>query len=110
MKGAEEGQGVPIKRTLDGYEFSESYENSYNPVQKFLLQSISKAALTVEQGANTQIFLAAGADSKGDLAKGGGKYYVDMEVAKAMPFSINRELASRLWQVSETLTGTKITI
>eukprot|EP00747_Dinoflagellata_sp_TGD_P206784 gnl/TRDRNA2_/TRDRNA2_80443_c0_seq1.p1 gnl/TRDRNA2_/TRDRNA2_80443_c0~~gnl/TRDRNA2_/TRDRNA2_80443_c0_seq1.p1 ORF type:complete len:505 (+),score=92.52 gnl/TRDRNA2_/TRDRNA2_80443_c0_seq1:75-1589(+) len=103
VQGVEEAeQGVPMSK-------SKTYEGM-NPFSKFLIQSFSKVELTVEQGANTQIFLAAGADNNGDLTKGGGKYFVDMKVGKPIPLTSNRALASKLWEVSERLTGTKIPI
>lgn len=79
-------------------------------VGKFLLKGFDSALVTVEQGANTQVFLASAADSKGDLTKDSGRYFVDMQVSKPMPFTQSRELAAKLWEVSERLTNTKIPI
>jgi len=99
IQGVEAAEaGVPLKETL----------NAMNPIQKTLAQGFAKVAKTVEEGANTQVFLAAAADSKGDLTKDGGKYFDEMKAAKPADFTNDRELQSKLWEVSERLTGSKI--
>eukprot|EP00747_Dinoflagellata_sp_TGD_P186760 gnl/TRDRNA2_/TRDRNA2_44021_c0_seq1.p1 gnl/TRDRNA2_/TRDRNA2_44021_c0~~gnl/TRDRNA2_/TRDRNA2_44021_c0_seq1.p1 ORF type:complete len:518 (-),score=73.69 gnl/TRDRNA2_/TRDRNA2_44021_c0_seq1:82-1635(-) len=101
IQGTEQAEaGVPLKDTYDALP----------PIQKGLVQGLQPFALTVEQGANTHVFLAAGADSDGDLTKHGGKYFVDMKIGEPAPCTRSRELAAELWEVSKTLTGAKITI
>jgi len=92
--------GVPIEESV----------LKMNPVQRALLQGIGNTAKTVEEGANTQVFLAAAADSSGDLTKDGGKYFDEMKVSRPADFTGDPELASKLWEVSEKLTGTKLTL
>jgi NAD(P)-dependent dehydrogenase (short-subunit alcohol dehydrogenase family) len=85
-----------------------------NPILKALQQVLSPIQnaflLTPEQGANTQVFLAAGADSDGDLAKGGALYFEDMGVGSPASYTYNQDLAEKLWEVSERLTGSKIDV
>eukprot|EP00746_Dinoflagellata_sp_MGD_P075181 gnl/MRDRNA2_/MRDRNA2_30278_c0_seq1.p1 gnl/MRDRNA2_/MRDRNA2_30278_c0~~gnl/MRDRNA2_/MRDRNA2_30278_c0_seq1.p1 ORF type:complete len:471 (-),score=104.46 gnl/MRDRNA2_/MRDRNA2_30278_c0_seq1:247-1659(-) len=101
IQGTEAAEnGVPLVDTAQ----------AMNPLQKVVLQGVAKLILPVEQGANTQIFLAAGADGNGELTKNGGEYFVDMKVAKPLDFVNSKQLAAKLWEVSETLTGTKIPI
>ena len=59
------------------------------------------STLTIQEGANTQVYLAAAADSNGDLTKNGGEYFFEMKVAAPFPFVDSRELAKNLWEVSE---------
>ena len=76
-----------------------------SPLQQKLMMGMSKFILPVAQGANTQVFLAADADLSGR----GGAYYDAMKPAAANPATDDRDLAARLWTVSEKLTGAKIT-
>merc|ERR1712190_289945 len=57
----------------DGLAQGDERYTGLNAFQKSLFKAFRSGALTVEQGANTQVFLAAAADSKGDLTKNGGK-------------------------------------
>jgi len=96
VKAAE--AGVPQEETI----------KDMNPIQRVLLQGMRKTIKSVEEGANTQVFLAAAADSGGDFAKDGGKYFDEMKVSKPADFTNDRELAAKLWDVSERLTGATI--
>eukprot|EP00747_Dinoflagellata_sp_TGD_P178944 gnl/TRDRNA2_/TRDRNA2_28894_c0_seq1.p1 gnl/TRDRNA2_/TRDRNA2_28894_c0~~gnl/TRDRNA2_/TRDRNA2_28894_c0_seq1.p1 ORF type:complete len:492 (+),score=83.08 gnl/TRDRNA2_/TRDRNA2_28894_c0_seq1:33-1508(+) len=69
-----------------------------------------KLAKRIPQGANTQVFLAAAGDSNGDLTKDGGNYFTDMKLYQPAPYVNDQDLATKLWEVSETLTGAKISI
>jgi len=71
---------------------------------------LDKAILTVDKGANTQVFLAAAADSGGDRAKRGGVYFDKMKAVKPNEAAVDQELAKQLWAVSEKLTGATIAI
>jgi NAD(P)-dependent dehydrogenase (short-subunit alcohol dehydrogenase family) len=58
---------------------------------------------TVQLGANTQIFLAAGAD--GGLDKSGGEYFDNMRPGLLNSLASDERLAKQLWEESEKLTG-----
>jgi NAD(P)-dependent dehydrogenase (short-subunit alcohol dehydrogenase family) len=79
-------------------------------VAKFLKSNVlDKAILTVDRGANTQVWLAAAADSGGDRTKRGGVFFDKMRAVAATDAATDGELARRLWDLSEALTGTRIT-
>lgn len=61
---------------------------------------------TVQLGANTQIYLAAGAD--GGFDKSGGEYFDNMKPGLLNPAADDDALAKQLWDTSERLTGVEI--
>merc|ERR1712048_614313 len=63
---------------------------------------------SVELGANTQVYLAAGAD--GGYDKSGGEYFDNMAPGQQNPLAKDTELAKQLWDKSETLTGVKFSV
>jgi NAD(P)-dependent dehydrogenase (short-subunit alcohol dehydrogenase family) len=72
----------------------------------FSIESLALSATTLftktpEQGANTQVFLAAGADGK--LVK--GAYYDEMKVKDKLWFMKDENKAQVLWDLSEELGG-----
>lgn len=71
---------------------------------------LDKALLTVDRGANTQVYLAAAADTDGDRTRRGGLYFDDMKAVKPAEASQDGALARRLWDLSEQLTGATIVI
>jgi len=71
---------------------------------------LDKVVLPVSRGANTQVYLAAAADTGGDRKSSGGLYFDDMKPSKPSAAAMNAELASQLWEVSEKLTGAKIAL
>jgi NAD(P)-dependent dehydrogenase (short-subunit alcohol dehydrogenase family) len=68
------------------------------PLIKWL---VSRVSLTPEQGADNTIFLATSADVEGVT----GKYFVKREGVPSSPLSYDKDLAKRLWEVSEQLTA-----
>ena len=80
-------------------------------IAAFLKENVlDKALLTVDRGANTQVYLAAAADSGGDRTKRGGLFFDDMKAVKPSEAAQDAALARRLWDLSEQLTGAKIVI
>lgn len=74
----------------------------------FLKKALDAVILPVPQGANTQVFLSAAADSGGDrAAQPAGLFFDAMKVVKANDAATDPQLASRLWEISEKLTGMK---
>ena len=73
---------------------------------------LDKVILPVASGANTQVYLAAGADNAdGKLSKRtDGVYYDLMKPASPTSAATDGEAAKRLWEVSERLTGAKIAL
>jgi len=63
---------------------------------------------SVQLGANTQVYLAAGAD--GGYGKSGGEYFDNMAPGFLNPAANDADLAKELWSKSEQLTGVKYSI
>lgn len=57
--------------------------------------------ISAEKGARTSIFLASSPEVEGIS----GRYFIKCKPAKSIAASHDRELAKRLWEVSEQLTG-----
>eukprot|EP00747_Dinoflagellata_sp_TGD_P037961 gnl/TRDRNA2_/TRDRNA2_139396_c0_seq1.p1 gnl/TRDRNA2_/TRDRNA2_139396_c0~~gnl/TRDRNA2_/TRDRNA2_139396_c0_seq1.p1 ORF type:complete len:305 (-),score=72.72 gnl/TRDRNA2_/TRDRNA2_139396_c0_seq1:186-998(-) len=93
--------GVPLQETLETINLEREKKGK---------RKIRLSGIPVEEGANTQVYLAAAADSRGDLTQNGGEYFSSMEVATPAAFVNNPELAKKLWETSVLLTGTNITI
>ncbi|CAE7356810.1 engB [Symbiodinium pilosum] len=64
---------------------------------------ISFVTRSVQLGANTQVYLAAGAD--GGYKKSGGEYFDNMSPGLLNPTATDEALAQELWAKSEKLTG-----
>ena len=75
-----------------------------------LQRAVNVFILPVEKGANTQVYLAAAADTAGDRTARGGTYFDKMKAVKPTDASTDKELARRVWELSEQLTNTKIAL
>jgi len=62
---------------------------------------VSRVSLTPKQGADNTIFLATSAEVEGVT----GKYFVKRNAVPSSPLSYDKDLAKRLWEVSEKLTA-----
>jgi len=65
---------------------------------KWLIERIS---LTPEQGADNTVYLATSPEVEGVT----GKYFVKREAVASSPLSYDEDLARRLWEISEQITG-----
>lgn len=72
------------------------------PVQG-LMEALKGGLRPISRGANSHVFLAAGADGGYDCS--GGKYFEDMRPVEAHPRASDPLLGDRLWRQSEKLTG-----
>ena len=75
--------------------------NSSFSIESLALTASSAFTKTPEQGANTQVFLAAGAEGK--LVK--GAFYDEMKVKELPAFMEDEDKAKTLWELSEEYTG-----
>jgi NAD(P)-dependent dehydrogenase (short-subunit alcohol dehydrogenase family) len=75
--------------------------NAPKPIKSVVHNILSVVTRTVQEGASTQVFLAAGAE--GDLQP--GAFYVDCKVKSLEPFATNTADAMKLWEQSEELGG-----
>ena len=78
----------------------------------FLKENVlDRVILTVDRGANTQVYLAAAADAGGDRSRRpSGLFYDNMKAVKPTDAASDPELAKKLWRLSEELTGAKIAL
>lgn len=86
-------------------KWNDMKENGMSFQDKLLFVPLSKFTKTVEDGASTQIFLAAD-QSVGDN-KAGGKYFIDCKAKELKSPAIDMDKAKQLWTVSEELGGVK---
>ena len=80
-------------------------ENGMSLQDKLLFVPLSKFTKSVEDGASTQIFLAAD-QSAGDKTVA-GKYFIDCKAKELKSPAIDMDKAKQLWTMSEELGGVK---
>ncbi len=91
-----------LSRYIVGEEkFQEMKDSDSFSIESLASKATSLFTLSPEQGANNQVFLAAGADGK--LVK--GAYYDDMKVKDKLPFMKDEDKAASLWEISEEYAG-----
>jgi NAD(P)-dependent dehydrogenase (short-subunit alcohol dehydrogenase family) len=73
--------------------------------EKLLFVPLSKLTLTVPEGANTQIFVAADPKATQPAA-----YYENCQVKDVLPYARDPQAAATLWRVSEEMSGVKFTL
>mmetsp|Transcript_18149 Transcript_18149/g.38073 ORF Transcript_18149/g.38073 Transcript_18149/m.38073 type:complete len:432 (-) Transcript_18149:117-1412(-) len=95
-----------LARYLIGEEkFQSMKENGFSSwSDKVLMETLAKFVKTVQEGASTQVYLAA---SKGIKAVDDGKFFVDGKATPVQPFASDDEKAKELWTISEKLSGVK---
>eukprot|EP00984_Skeletonema_dohrnii_P013622 scaffold5646_cov78-Skeletonema_dohrnii-CCMP3373.AAC.1 len=72
---------------------------------KILFETLAKFVKTVQEGASTQVYLAA-ADIR-QLDKDAGKFFTDGKVEKLQAFALDSEKANKLWSMSEEMANVK---
>jgi NAD(P)-dependent dehydrogenase (short-subunit alcohol dehydrogenase family) len=73
---------------------------------RLAMEGLAKFVKTVQEGASTQVYLAASTDVVG-RPECGGAYFSDGRVAPLRAFASDRAAAEELWAVSERLSGVK---
>jgi NAD(P)-dependent dehydrogenase (short-subunit alcohol dehydrogenase family) len=101
-----EGTGVTATALHPGFVASNFAHNNFKGAAgtafKLLFKTItSLAAITPEEGAKTQIYLASSPQVEGVS----GQYFVKQKAARSSLLSYDRAAAQRLWEISETMTG-----
>ena len=96
-----------LARYLIGEEkFAEMKEKGFTSLKdKILFETLAKFVKTVQEGASTQVYLAA-ADI-GLLEKDSGKFFNDGKVEKLQAFALDSAKASQLWTKSEEMANVK---
>lgn len=72
--------------------------------ENFLQSTISKALLTPEQGAATQVYLTVAKDEEK------GRFYSDLKPQKLPAFATDEAVAKALWTKSEQLSGVQFSL
>jgi NAD(P)-dependent dehydrogenase (short-subunit alcohol dehydrogenase family) len=95
-----------LARYIIGEEkFQSMKENGFASWQeKFLMEGLAKFIKTVQEGASTQIYLAASPNIRTNEA---GLFFNDGEVMPLQGFATDKTKAEALWTVSEKLSGVK---
>jgi len=96
-----------LARNMMGGEEAWYEKKSKGPttfVEKILDATISKALLTPEEGAATQVYLATTAS---ELK---AAFYNDLKVEKLPAFATDKNAAKALWEKSEQLAGIKFSL
>ncbi|KAL7522767.1 hypothetical protein ACHAWX_007470 [Stephanocyclus meneghinianus] len=93
-----------LARYLVGEEkFQSMKENGFSSwTDKVVMESMAKFIKTVEEGASTQVYLAADTNISADMA---GKFFSDGKVNPVKSFALDEEKSKDLWEVSERLAG-----
>mmetsp|Transcript_27616 Transcript_27616/g.33560 ORF Transcript_27616/g.33560 Transcript_27616/m.33560 type:complete len:421 (-) Transcript_27616:73-1335(-) len=86
-------------------KWNDMKENGMSLRDKLLFIPLSKLTKTVEDGASTQIYLAADGSVGG--ASAGGKYFIDCKAKELKSTAIDMEKAKQLWTMSEDFSGVK---
>ncbi len=95
-----------LARYIIGEEkFQSMKENGFGSWQeKLFMEGLSKFIKTVQEGASTQIYLAASSNIRPNMA---GFFFNDGEGMPLPGFATDRTKAEELWTVSEKLSGVK---
>jgi NAD(P)-dependent dehydrogenase (short-subunit alcohol dehydrogenase family) len=97
-----------LQRNFIGLDKWEAMKTSGppSPFESFTSNALSAFLKTLEEGASTQVYLAAGAG--GNLKKGG--YYSNMMPKNVPAFASDTVAAKALWEKSEELGGIKFNL
>ena len=96
-----EGSGITVNALHPGYVDSGFALNNGFFFRVFAKLSARLFGRSPEVGAQTSIYLASSPAVEGVT----GKYFADCQPVKSSPLSYDEQLAKRLWQVSQELTG-----
>mmetsp|Transcript_32821 Transcript_32821/g.55940 ORF Transcript_32821/g.55940 Transcript_32821/m.55940 type:complete len:408 (+) Transcript_32821:55-1278(+) len=96
-----------LARYLIGEEkFAAMKEKGFTSLKdKILFETLAKFVKTVQEGASTQVYLAAADISQ--LDKDAGKFFTDGKVEKLQAFALDSEKANKLWSMSEEMANVK---
>ena len=98
-----------LARYLIGEEkFNSMKENGFTSwTDKVLMESMAKFIKTVEEGASTQVYLAADGSVNSAMA---GKFFDNGKVEQVRAFATDEEKAKELWTISEKLSGVQFNL
>ena len=93
--------GVTVNALHPGHVATNIWKTNFALIGPVLKWVMGLFALTPEQGADNSIYLAASPEVSGVT----GCYFVERDPVDSSPLTYDREVAQRLWQVSEELTA-----
>ncbi len=96
-----DGSQVTANALHPGHVATDMWKTNFPIVGPVLKWVMGFFADTPEQGADNSIYLASSPDVEGIS----GKYFVKREPAQSSPLSYDKEVAQRLWEICESLTG-----
>lgn len=92
---------VTINALHPGFVASNFGTNNSGIVGLVMKRLVPLVAKTVEEGADTSVYLA----SSLDVNHVSGQYFTDSKAVRSSPASYDRQAAERLWSISESLTA-----
>lgn len=95
------GTGVTVNALHPGFVATNLGADNIPLIGGLIKRVINLAAMNVEKGAQTSIYLASSPEVDGVT----GKYFVDCRPVSSSPVSYDETAARRLWQISEAFTG-----
>ena len=96
-----DGGQTTVNALHPGHVATDMYKTGFPLIGSALKWVMGFFALTPQQGAETTVYLASSPEVEGIS----GKYYAKREAVQSSPLSYDREVAQRLWEVSEELTN-----
>jgi NAD(P)-dependent dehydrogenase (short-subunit alcohol dehydrogenase family) len=96
-----DGGQTTVNALHPGHVATDMYKTSFPIVGSAIKRVMGFFALTPEQGADTPVYLAASPEVEGIS----GRYFSEREPVQSSALSYDREVARRLWEVSEDLTN-----
>lgn len=95
-----EGTGVTVNALHPGFVASNFISTNNGSWTRFVRRLLHMAAISVERGAETPIYLATSPEVEGVT----GKYFVEKKAVRSTDASYDLEAQRRLWEVSEAMT------
>ena len=95
-----EGSSVTVNALHPG-QVATSFGRNNGLLRFYVRRLVKRNELSPEEGAQTSIYLATSPEVEGVT----GKYYVKNKPKKSSESSYDRDLATRLWQMSSDMTG-----
>jgi NAD(P)-dependent dehydrogenase (short-subunit alcohol dehydrogenase family) len=96
-----QGTRVTVNCAAPGVVRTNFGRDDAGPAMRLLTPLVRRFMRTPEQGADTSLYLASSPEVEGVT----GRYYASRRARRSSRRSYDAELASRLWRVSEELTG-----
>lgn len=92
---------ITVNALHPGHVATDIWKTSFPMIGPVLKWGMGLFALTPEQGADNSIYLA----SSPEVAGVTGKYYIKREPVQSSAVSYDEDIARKLWEISEELTG-----